>query len=171
MHDITRRDWLVATACWAEVLRAQQKSYAYLDAHTAAEIDALADTIIPAGSISGARQAGVIWFIDRTLAVFEPDKRALYRTGLSDVETKRANMFPESLTIAELTPDQRNVLLQSIEQTDFFRVLRLHTILGFFGHPGHGGNRDLAGFKLLGREDVMHFQPPFGYYDQEAKER
>jgi gluconate 2-dehydrogenase gamma chain len=169
MRDITRRDWLVAAACWAEVLRAQQSSYTYFDAHTAAEIEALAEAIIPAGSLPGARQAGVIWFIDRALAIFEPDKRAVYRAGMSDLETKRASLFPGSVTIAELTPGQRNILLESIEKTDFFRLLRLHTILGFFGHPRHGGNRDLAGFTLLGRENAMHFQPPFGYYDEGAR--
>jgi hypothetical protein len=37
--------------------------------------------------------------------------------------------------------------------------------MGFLGHPSHGGNRDLAGWKLIGFEDRAAFEPPFGYYD------
>jgi len=47
--------------------------------------------------------------------------------------------------------------------------VRTHTILGFFGHPSYGGNRDLAGWKLIGFEDRYQFEPPFGYYDAERE--
>ncbi len=36
---------------------------------------------------------------------------------------------------------------------------------GFLGNPSYGGNRDHVGWKLIGFEDRMAFQPPFGYYD------
>jgi gluconate 2-dehydrogenase gamma chain len=40
---------------------------------------------------------------------------------------------------------------------------------GFLGNPSYGGNRDRIGWKLIGFEDRMAYQPPFGYYD--AQER
>jgi gluconate 2-dehydrogenase gamma chain len=56
--------------------------------------------------------------------------------------------------------------LKAIEQTEFFKQVRFHTILGFFGHPMHGGNRDGVGWKMLGLEHSMQYEPPFGYYDK-----
>jgi len=172
MRGITRRDWVFAAACWADLLRAQPQAprFAYFDPATAAGIEAIAETIIPADGTPGARDTGVIWFIDRALAGRDQDKRATYRQGLSDVEAKRTALFPGSSTIAELTLAQRTALLKLVEDTEFFRLVRLHTILGFFGHPKHGGNRDFASLKLLGIERSMHFEPPFGYYDAEAAE-
>jgi hypothetical protein len=46
----------------------------------------------------------------------------------------------------------------------------MHTVLGFFGHPRHGGNRNGASEKLLGYRDQMMYTPPFGYYDREVTE-
>jgi hypothetical protein len=40
------------------------------------------------------------------------------------------------------------------------------TLFGMFSTPSYGGNRDGAGWKLLGFEDMHAFQPPFGYYDR-----
>jgi gluconate 2-dehydrogenase gamma chain len=37
--------------------------------------------------------------------------------------------------------------------------------MGFFGDPSYGGNRDQAGWKLIGFEDKHQYEPPFGYYD------
>ena len=170
MTEITRRDWLLATTCWADVLRAQipAQRFVYFDSATATEIEAITETIIPADATSGAREAGVIRFIDRALGGYDEDKRATYQKGLADMQLKRVDLFPGSTTIVGLTPVQRITLLKTVEQTEFFRLVRRHTILGFFGHPKHGGNRDFAGDKLLGIEPAMHFEPPFGYYDREA---
>ena len=77
-------------------------------------------------------------------------------------------MFPGSSSIAGLSRDQRIALLKSIEKTEFFQQVRQHTALGFLGHPKYGGNRDMVGWKLIGVEHAMQYQPPFGYYDAEA---
>jgi gluconate 2-dehydrogenase gamma chain len=76
-------------------------------------------------------------------------------------------MFPGSTSIASLTAEQQLKLAEAIEKTEFFRLVRTHTILGFLGHPMHGGNRGEAGWKLIGFPNAMHHQPPFGYYDEE----
>jgi gluconate 2-dehydrogenase gamma chain len=165
---ITRREWMLAAACWAEVLRAQTQKFAWFDPAAAAEINAIACQIIPDDDTPGADRAGVIWFIDRSLAGYDADKRELYQRGLGEMQTKRAEMFPGSSSIASLTKDQQIQLLRAMEKSEFFQLVRYHTILGFFGNPTYGGNRDQVGWKLVGVEYTMHYEPPFGYYDAEA---
>jgi gluconate 2-dehydrogenase gamma chain len=170
MHT-SRRDWILAAACWTEALRAQNtqpQRFAWFDAATAAEIRAIAAQIIPDDETPGAERAGVIWFIDSALAGYDKDKQDLYRRGLAETQSKRAAMFPGSSSIAALTADQQIALLKAIEKTEFFQKVRQHTVLGFFGHPMHGGNRDMVGWKLIAIEHKMQYAPPFGYYDAEA---
>ena len=166
MH-VSRRDLLFAAVCWADVLDAQAApQLVWFDAAAAAEIKVIAGEIIPETGTPGAESAGVIWFIDRALAGYDRDKRDLYARGLRETEARRAELFPQSTSIQSLTQDQRIALLKAIEKTEFFKQVRFHTILGFFGHPMHGGNRDMAGWKMLGLEHSMQYEPPFGYYDR-----
>ena len=137
-----------------------------LDAATAAEIDAIASQIVPSTDGPGAHEAGVVYFIDRALSTFDADLRETYRTGLAQVKQKRQEMFPGSAGIAALTSGQQVQFMRAIEHTDFFELLRTHTLYGFLGNPSYGGNRDRTGWKLIGFEDRMVYQPPFGYYDQ-----
>jgi gluconate 2-dehydrogenase gamma chain len=139
-----------------------------LSSEEAKEIEAIAGQIIPSDGSPGAREAGVIYFIDRALGTFDEDKRAIYRRGLEETQSKRVELFPDSKSIAALRPEEQVRLLQAIEKTEFFELVRTHSILGFFGHASYGGNRDLAGWKLIGFEDRFQFEPPFGYYDDPA---
>ena len=176
---ISRRQWLVAL--WPQIAAAQEHAHravrsgtpaalTVLDSGMAAEIEAIAAQIIPSDGTPGAREAGVIYFIDRALTTFAKDKRDAYRTGLQETQAKRAEMFPGSKSIAGLAAEQQIALLQAIEKTAFFELVRMHTIMGFLGSPSHGGNRDLAGWKVIGFEDKHSFEPPFGYYDARASE-
>jgi len=158
--QISRREWMLATACWAEVLCAQPNQFVWFDPAAAAEIKAIASQIIPDDDTPGAEKAGVIWFIDQSLAGYDQDKQALYKTGLAAAQKKRAEMFPGSTSIASLPKDQQIALLKAIEKTEFFQQVRLHTILGFFGQP--------TGVKFAGVEHQMYYEAPFGYYDAEA---
>lgn len=154
---------MLAAACWAEVLRAQStgsRKFVWFDPATAAEIGAIAAAIIPDDDSPGAEKAGVIYFIDASLAGFDQDKQQLYKQGLAEAQAKCAEMFPGSKSISSLTGEQRIALLKTIEKGDFFQQVRLHTILGFFGQP--------VGHNFLGVEHQMMYQPPFGYYDAEA---
>jgi gluconate 2-dehydrogenase gamma chain len=161
--NISRREWMLAAACWAEVLQAQTsqpEQLVWFNPADAAEIKAIAAQVIPDDNTPGAGTAGVIWFIDRSLAGFDRDKQDLYKRGLLDTQAKRAELFPGSTSISSLNDAQQIALLKAIEKTDFFQQVRLHAILGFFGQP--------VGQKFLGVEHQMHFEPPFGYYDAEA---
>ncbi len=165
-------------AAWPEVLDAQQHAHTAagsptthfetLDADTAAEIEAVAAQIIPSTGGPGAREAGVIYFIDRALSTFARDDREAYRTGMVHLQQKRKELFPESATIASLTGPQQVTLIRTVETSSFFELLRTHTVLGFLGNPSYGGNRGKAGWRQIGFEDQMAYAPPFGYYDAEA---
>ena len=177
----TRRLWLsqcVGLAALAEVAAAQQHAHDSVASSTpppfqtltpaeAAEIDAITSQIVPSSDGPGAHEAGVVYFIDRALSTFDSDLRESYRTGMAGVQQKRKEMFTGSASIAALTSDQQIRLIHGIETTDFFELLRTHTLYGFLGNPSYGGNRDRVGWKLIGFEDRMAYQPPFGYYDAE----
>lgn len=181
--DFSRREWVAAwslglMAVWPEVAAAQEHAhhvvksgpspFSFFDAASAADLEAICAQIIPADDTPGAREAGVIYFIDRALVTFEKEHQEAYRQGLAEVQTKRAAMFPGSANIASLPQDQQLALVTAIDGTPFFEMVRTHTMLGFFGHPSYGANRDLIGWKLLDIEGKMSYQAPFGYYDAEA---
>ncbi len=111
---------------------------------------ALASLIIPSGSTPGAREAGVIYFIDKALATFDRDKLGQYRQGLRTTQTRREEMFPGSTSIASLKPGDQLRLAQAIEKTEFFETLRVHTVMAFLGRPEYGGNRNQSGWTLIG---------------------
>ena len=178
----TRRRWLsncLAMVAWPEVLSAQQHAHTAagsptphfetLDAGAAREIEALAAQIIPSSGGPGAREAGVIYFIDRALSTFAADDRETYRTGMAQLQQKRQELFPNSTTIASLTGPQQMTLIRTIEASNFFELLRTHTVLGFLGNPSYGGNRGKTGWNQIGFEDRMAYQPPFGYYDAQVE--
>lgn len=123
--------------------------------------------IIPSDDAPGAREARVIYFIDRVLVTLERDKQTAYTRGLKDLQEKTQELVPGSKVFSSLTVEQQIHLLTAIEKTDFFELVRFHTITGFLANPEYGGNYNQAGWKLIGFEDDMHFEPPFGYYDRE----
>ena len=153
----------------AEVLEALQHAHEsaqagdgklqYLDPQAAAEIEALAAQIIPSDDGPGAKEAGVIYFIDRALATFDRDQREVYRSGLAAYRSGLATLG------AGLAASGAAASIASIEHSEFFEALRRHVVMGFLASPAWGGNRGKVGWKLIGFEDAGAFQPPFGYYD------
>lgn len=179
----TRREWLsacLAMAAWPEVLSAHQHAHAAasssthhfetLDGGTAREIEALVAQIIPSSDGPGAREAGVIYFIDRALSTFAADTLEQYRSGMAELQQKRKELFSGSTSIASLTDEQQKALIRSVEKTDFFELLRTHTVLGFLGDPSYGGNRGKVGWKQIGFVGLMAYAPPFGTYDAQENE-
>lgn len=166
-----------ALAALPEVLSALQHAHTVkdsstanfetLDPATAGEIEAIAAQIIPSIDGPGAREAGVIYFIDRALATFAADDVDTYRTGMLELQQKRRELFPDSTAIVVLTAEQQLTLVRAIETSRFFDLLRTHTVLGFLGNPSYGGNRGRVGWEQIGFDNRMAYQPPFGYYDAE----
>jgi gluconate 2-dehydrogenase gamma chain len=137
----------------------------------AAEIDAMAARIIPSDDTPGAREAGVIYFIDRGLTTFAVGDQQKYRDGFPELQNAVHEKFPALEKFSSASPEQkpsggRAGRNQRVAFT-FFDTVRLHTITAFLIDPEFGGNRGAVGWKLIGREPEHMFQPPFGYYDKD----
>ena len=137
-----------------------------LSAERAAEVEAAACRIIPSDDSPGAREAGVIYFIDRALATFAADQREAYAQGLPVLQTKTREMFPNVLKFSQASPDQQDAVLKALEGQPIFELIYAHTVMGFLSVPERGGNRGKVGWKQLGFDDSPAFAPPFGYYDR-----
>jgi hypothetical protein len=147
----------------------------------AAEVDAIAARIIPSDETPGAREAGVVYFIDRGLTSFAVEDQKTYREGLPALQTRVRELFPNVEKFSTATPDQQDQILHSLDDqaglaprrrsastsNSFFQAVRIHTIVGFLVDPDSGGNRDGVGWKVIGRDPEHMFQPPFGYYDKD----
>jgi len=149
----------------------------------ATEIDALSARIIPTDDTPGAREAGVLYFIDRALVTFASGDQQKYREGLPELQSAVRAKFPGVEKFSALTPEQQDELLHAIETSQpekaprqrrvntaqtFLEALRVATISGFLIDPETGlGNRGGVGWKVIGREPAHSFQPPFGYYDKD----
>jgi gluconate 2-dehydrogenase gamma chain len=140
-----------------------------LSAEQAAEVEAAASRIIPSDDSPGAREAGVIYFIDRALATFAAGQRDDYATGLPVLQAKTQEMFPNVPKFSQATPDQQDAVLKALEGQPIFELIREHTVVGFVADPARGGNRGKVGWKRLGFDDSPAFAPPFGYYDRDYK--
>lgn len=181
--SFTRRDWILGTlgsTAWAAIAAAQEHArqaieepkttkLGFFDAPAAADVAAIAAQILPSNDGPGATEAGVVFFIDRALTTFDIDQQDIYRKGLSDVNKRRKDMYPASANIAALSNEEQVELVRGIEKSDFFEAVRVHTLLGFLGMPSYGGNKGTVGWRYIGFEDRMVWEPPFGYYDAEAK--
>lgn len=149
----------------------------------AAEVDAVASRIIPTNETPGAREAGVVYFIDRALATFASGDRKLYAEGMAELQARAREMFPGVERLSVATAEQQDEILRSLDKggasnnrpfrprplaQSFFETLRQHTIAGFLIDPDSDrrGNRGGAGWQVIGREHEHMVQPPFGYYDK-----
>ena len=188
--EISRRDFVAAAgslgAIWLLVDSQEVVEAAHHAAHQvsqtqptlttltpaqAPEVEAFASRIIPTDETPGAREAGVLYFIDRALSTFATDQRPAFNEGLAKLERDVSAKFPGQTRLSALTPAQQDEVLKSIEDTPFFGQMRFATLAGFFALPTHGGNRDFVGWKLVGQESAMEFRAPFGWYDRPANRR
>ena len=126
---------------------------AYWRFFTAAEartVDAICEQIIPADDFPGARQAGVVNFIDLQLTKHYKKFQADYRKGIAAVESASLAGFKKPF--ADLTVEQQTEVLTAIQEksVEFYALIRAHTMQGFYGDPRHGGNRNEVSWKMLG---------------------
>lgn len=161
---------IMATAAVAARAATEQSRFRVLSASEAIELEAIAARIIPSGDSPGAREAGVIYFIDTVLADIEPEITEPIRKGVLNLQDHIHESYDIS-SFAALKQVQQIEALQVIEDTEFFGTIRFLTIAGMFCDPSHGGNREKVGWKLIGFEGPMGTQPPFGYYDADYARR
>jgi hypothetical protein len=174
-----------ATHARQTVKSASPAKFEFFSPEQAAEIEAISSRIIPTTDTPGAHDAGVVFFIDRALVTFAKDNQKLYSEGLHELQARAREMFPAVDKFSSATPEQQDQILESLDPQSsgggrrpfrsgtggqsFFETIRVHSISGFLIDPDSDkrGNRDGAGWKVIGREDEHMFQPPFGYYDKD----
>jgi gluconate 2-dehydrogenase gamma chain len=179
--DTSRRQFLVSSLTgvstawialnWPALVQAQQMAhqgagFVFFTPAQAAEIEAMSAQIFPSDDTPGAREAHVVYFIDRSLSTFAQDAQPVYVQGIQDLHAKSKELVPSATAFSTLGAAQQVQVLTAIETTPFFKTVRDHTIMGMFASPQHGGNANKVGWKLIGFEDTLAFKPPFGYYDR-----
>ncbi len=134
----------------------------------AADLEAVSMRIFPTDETPGAREAGVIHFIDRSLSTYAADQKGMMITGLGDLNTQVKAKWPGAARFSALTAVQQDEILKEIEKSPFFGAMRFVSAVGMFGNSSYGGNQGQVGWKLIGFESHGINQPPFGYYDAEV---
>jgi gluconate 2-dehydrogenase gamma chain len=169
------------------------QAYMFLNDGEVATVEAMAERIFPASeSGPGAREAAVVVYIDRALAGFGSALQNLYRRGLAELDrftvAQRGNKpfaklagADQDLVLRELeewgkvapTEASREVGPVSDDQPTpvdrsllfaLFAAVREHTIEGMFCDPLYGGNRNFAGWRLVGFPGAQ-----WGYSDEQSK--
>jgi len=168
----------LASIPWSELARAAHAAHAaaqapatatftLLSAADAADVEALTSQIIPSDDTPGAREAGVTFFIDQVLGSLLAHWRPSFEAGLREFQQACRACHPDALSFAALAPERQVEFLRTVDTTRFFEQARLLTLCGMLSMPKYGGNRDGAGWKMMGFEDQHVFEPPFGYYDRD----
>lgn len=123
---------------------------------------ALCEQVIPADNQSGgATDAGVIYYIDMQLLGTFKEHALSYRENLTKLQTyckkefgKPFQNLSSEVQINVMKQMERNKIDDKDwkDQSGFFRLIRSHTMQGFYGSPIHGGNKDYMSFDMLGLE-------------------
>lgn len=155
---------IMSSSAAASEAKLENSAFKILGIEEAEEFAAIAARIIPTDETPGATEAGVIYFIDNVLGTSRTEVLLPMREGLAALQAA-AQVAHGSSRFSSLTAEQQDALLRSIEDTEFFGTMRYMTIAGMFSLPEYGGNRDYAGWKLIGFEHRHVWEPPFGFYD------
>ena len=157
-------------ACTA---RTEGAAFENISSAEAREFEAIAARIFPTTDTPGAREAGVIWFIDKTYGSIYEEYLADDRALLADFQSGVATMYSGAELFSDLDEADQDTYLKSRERTEFFETVHFKTLAGVFGSSSWGGNQNNIGWKLVGMDGPPHaWSYPFGYYDAEyMKER
>jgi len=161
-NEISRRKFLKAVAVGTTGLIVfphcsfQDKSsdWRYFTNEEADLVDAIVEQIIPTDEWMGAKDAGVTNYIDKQLMGPLSRFKETYRNGLKTLQANCRKIHNTSFE--ELTWGEQTEFLTSIEKGEdsdlaaFFRLIRDHTMQGYYGSPRHGGNKDYVSYRMLG---------------------
>jgi gluconate 2-dehydrogenase gamma chain len=150
---------------------------AALNVDESATIKAFAERLMPgAPGKPGATDANVLNYIDLALAGAYSDQLDFYRRGIAQLDAYCQATYKEPF--AKLSAARQDEVISALEQGKatgfsyptpqaFFNTLRTHTIEGMFADPVYGGNKDFAGWRLVGFPGA---HPAFTPADMASKE-
>lgn len=140
-------------------------------------VDALAARIIPGDAEDpGAREAGVVYYIDRALSGTYSEWQGVYREGIRTLNTYTTERYGGNFF--ELSETNQDTVMEALANGEvpgfgdsdmgasesFFTVVWSHTAEGMFSDPIYGGNRGAVGWKLIGFPGAQ-----YGYSADEAR--
>ena len=164
-YAVDRRGFLktgaTAAAATAVACGAPEGRWRALTNEEARTLAAACDQVVPPDDSPGAAEAGVVAFIDRQLATRARDQLETWQRGVRALDaTARAR---KGMSFAELTSEEQTAILESVEAGEvpagaweglepqaFFGRLVRYTMMGFYGDPRHGGNREHVSWRMLG---------------------
>jgi len=133
----------------------------------ARDVEAIAAQIVPSGDTPGAREAGVVYFIDHVHAGPYASRAADFLAGLAQFQAEFTTRNPGVASFADLPEGTQLAYLKSIETAPFFGTMKFLTVLGLLALPSYGGNAGKLGWQLVGFVDQHAWTPPFGHYDRD----
>ena len=151
---------------------------AFFNHDDAITIAAFTERLMPgAPDKPGANETGVLNYIDLALAGAYADLQDFYRRGLAQLDAYCRNTHKTSFP--HLGPAQQDEVLAALEQgkatgftwptaQDFFNTVRTHTFEGMFADPVYGGNKDFAGWRLVGFPGAQAMFTPIDLQNQQA---
>ena len=161
---LKRRTFLAGSAAAAAAACARKPApaagYRFLTADEVETLGAWVDTLIPPDEDPGAREAGVVHYIDIQLTRWFRKHREEYRQALESINRWAAARLRQRF--AALPPEEREEMLALMEQgqadraffadggRQAFELVLAHAMQGFYGNPRHGGNRGYASWKMIG---------------------
>jgi gluconate 2-dehydrogenase gamma chain len=150
---------------------------AFFNGEESATIVAFTERLMPgAPGKPGATDAGVLNYIDLALAGAYSDLQEFYRHGLNQLDAycRRAH----NAAFTRLSPAQQDETIAALETgkaegftwptaREFFSMLRTHTFEGMFADPIYGGNKNFAGWRLVGFPGA---QPQFSQAEMQSRQ-
>jgi gluconate 2-dehydrogenase gamma chain len=133
---------------------------AFLNDADAETVAAFTERLMPgAPGKPGARDAGVLNYIDLALAGAYADLQDFYRRGVAQLDTYCRKTYGEPFV--RLDAARQDTVIIALEEGKagefswptaqaFFNTVRTHTMEGMFADPIYGGNKDFAGWRLVG---------------------
>jgi gluconate 2-dehydrogenase gamma chain len=143
----------------AQVQNALSVTFMSLNAAEGQTLRAIVARLIPADENGpGALEARADRFIDRGLSGALKSQRPAYTAGLASVDAYARSA--KGAAFAQLSPADQDAILTDIQQnratgftgqsSQFFNLVRTHTIQGTFSDPFYGGNENFIGWELIG---------------------
>lgn len=172
-QGLNRRSFLKISAIWAGGAwvvgfpTVKGQSTKVLNEEQANIMNALADAIIPPGEFAGGKDAGVTLFVDRQIGRYGylQRDREMVQTCLIALNRGSVTDFGDIFT--ELNDESKEQYLIKMEvgeyngihagnewgdytPSNFFNTVRNYCMMGFYGSPEHGGNKDYVSYRMLG---------------------
>lgn len=141
-------------------------TFQVLTAAEAADVEALTACIVPTDDKPGAREARVVYFIDRALGTFYAAQLPAFRAGLTAFQ-RQFELGHGGRKFSTAGMAEQGAFITTVEASPFFQTTRQLTAVGLVASPRYGGNFNKTGWRILGFDDQHVFTPPFGYYDKD----